>query len=307
MNYNTIGISLNKRCTAQCKICCVSARKYETNELSVELIERYLQDLKNIDVIKMVCFSGGEVFLDYPKLLRLVKYVHGCLKQTSLVTNCFWANTYTFTFNRLKELADNGLDELTISYDRFHGEFIKLSNIKNVLKACHKLCMPVTIQSVMMMHSKNAEWINDLTSYLQDVSIQYVPAYPVGEAEKHFAHECFIRDVGKRGRFCRKNGAFSVENDGTIYPCCSPCIVKTDLKIGSIEDMTLGDTYRKLERNMILYVLRNYGFDFFISAAEDLGIKIPDKLISSCELCAILFNKNHVRRFIPYVKRFCEQ
>ncbi len=251
MNYNTIGISLNKRCTAQCKICCVSARKYETNELSVELIERYLQDLKNIDVIKMVCFSGGEVFLD--------------------------------------------------------GEFIKLSNIKNVLKACHKLCMPVTIQSVMMMHSKNAEWINDLTSYLQDVSIQYVPAYPVGEAEKHFAHECFIRDVGKRGRFCRKNGAFSVENDGTIYPCCSPYIVKTDLKIGSIEDMTLGDTYRKLERNMILYVLRNYGFDFFISAAEDLGIKIPDKLISSCELCAILFNKNHVRRFIPYVKRFCEQ
>lgn len=62
MNYNTIGISLNKRCTAQCKICCVSARKYETNELSVELIERYLQDLKNIDVIKMVCFSGERYF-----------------------------------------------------------------------------------------------------------------------------------------------------------------------------------------------------------------------------------------------------
>lgn len=305
MNYNTIGISISKQCTAKCKICCVSANMCESDELSERQIEYYLQDLKDIDSIKMVCFSGGEVFLKYEKLLQLVKYVNKCSKQVAVVTNCFWAYDQESTYSKLKRLSDNGLNELTISYDVFHEEYIEILNIKNVITVCHKLNIPVSIQTVILNHSKNEEWINKLGCQLQDVKINYVPAYPVGNAEKNFAYEHFIRNTKKKGLFCRKNGSFSIEADGTIYPCCSPYIVKTALIIGNIHDnITLMDTYEKLEKHMILFMLRNYGFDFFVNVAAKLNIEVPDKLIASCELCAIFFNKNNIKKFIPYIKQF---
>ena len=56
--------------------------------------------------------------------------------------------------------------------------------------------------------------------------------------------------------------------------------------------------------NNILYVLRNFGFNFFVDIARtELAMELPECVICSCELCELFFRKENILKFMPYVKK----
>jgi hypothetical protein len=140
----------------------------------------------------------------------------------------------------------------------------------------------VYLQTIILKNSKNAYWVNQLNNDLQDVAINFIPCFQVGEAAKNIQQEDYIRETNCKGLLCRKNGSFSISSDGVIWPCCSPYITETGLSLANIkEGISVLDTLDILRRNIILYSLRNFGFDYFIDIAiNKLKIDIPQKVIT---------------------------
>ncbi|HAU87748.1 MAG TPA: hypothetical protein DCW90_20355 [Lachnospiraceae bacterium] len=306
MRYKTIGIALCKKCNAECSMCCISATPKSEEKLELCLVKKYLDDVENIESISTIGITGGEVFLFYDELKELILYIREKGKFATVVTNGFWATDYIHTFSRLQDLKQCGLNGITISYDTFHEEYVSVEKVRNILQVSKILKIPAVIQTIIIKGSCNQRWINELSDDLQDVKISFTGCYQVGRAKERIKQESIIRNTEVGGLYCRKNGEYSVTSDGSIWPCCSPYITETALKLGSISDeINVSKTLKKIRKNMILFMLRNYGFDFFIDIAEkELHMELPDKVASSCELCALLFREETIHLFIPYIHKF---
>jgi len=93
--------------------------------------------------------SGGEPFLALD-LLEL-----GLIQATRLglspwvTTNAFWAKTPAIAYDTLAHLADLGLNDLGLSYDRFHAAFIPRSCLRNAYEQATKLGYQVRQNIVM--------------------------------------------------------------------------------------------------------------------------------------------------------------
>ncbi|HGC7493368.1 MULTISPECIES: radical SAM protein [Bacillota] len=121
-------------CSAKWKYCCFSCSPESQQRLDINRVIQYIKESEEINEIKTIAFTGGEVFLEYPTLLKLVEISTEVGKNTSIATNGFWAVNEEATYDKLYQLKKGGLKHLSISHDRYHSEFISTNNIKNILK-----------------------------------------------------------------------------------------------------------------------------------------------------------------------------
>ena len=159
------------------------------------------------------------------------------------------------------------------------------------------------MQAAILRNTKIGNLIDELLPDIIDADLSFFACQPVGRAKERFTDEQYIRDTPSCGGYCRKGGTFSIGADGTVFPCCVPYAVETELSPGNIYNMSIEDIFRNLENNVYLKLLRNEGFDFFVEIAKNhLGISIPDKVIASCELCSLLFSRKNFYKFLPYLR-----
>jgi hypothetical protein len=308
MEYGEIGIMLLRACSASCGICCIESNPRCTEKLDIELVKKYILSTKNISQITGIGLTGGEAFLDFETLKELVEFTVKCGKDSTVMTNCFWAKSYETAYSKLAVLKKAGLMALGASFDYYHNEYIPESNIRNALKAARQLSISTAINTMKTADWQMGEVFSRLGEDLAETVVQAFPCYPVGGAKKAITKDKFIRKTPSFHCKCRSGGTYSIKYDGVIYPCCSPYVFETELSFGNYETSTAKDTLKKLKNSRIMYVLRNFGFDYFIRIAEnELGMKVPEYVISSCELCAMFFSKENINRFYPYVYETTEK
>jgi len=304
MKYNSVGLIIGRKCTVSCEMCCYDCNTERTEALDPDVVLKYINSAKDLPFIKLIGFSGGEAMLQYDNLKEYLRCAKEIGKYTGVTTNGFWATDFDTAKERICELKEAGLSKLGISYDEFHAEQIPAQNIINILKAAKAVGMFLTIQSSMLNDSNAGNWLGNLGSYIVDQKIDFFPCQPVGAAKKNISDDRFIRRTPVCGGICNKGKTFSILYDGAIYPCCKPFVFNTELKLGNIydKDMDIAASLEALRSNNILFVLRNYGFDFFLDIARtELDIELPEYVISPCELCGIFFSKENIYKFIPYV------
>ena len=100
------------------------------------------------------------------KIVREKKIVY------SLITNGYWAKNFSTTYELLKELKNNNLNSITVSYDDYHREYVKEQNLKEIIKCTHLLNIPLEIQSVTFTDS-NLRWLNELLEDGYDLRITF--------------------------------------------------------------------------------------------------------------------------------------
>jgi len=164
--------------------------------------------------------------------------------------------------------------------------------------------MRTSIQSVILKDDNNYDWIDQIGKELVDVPINFIGCDPVGRAKKLIKSHKFIREDDINGCVCRKGGAFTVSYDGKVWPCCCPYVFSLNISVGNIYDdiKTVQDALNNLEKNIILKILRNKGFDFFVEIVKEHKlVEIPDKIISSCELCQMFFNPLMLKKMQPFI------
>lgn len=301
MHYSTIGLMLTNRCTANCSICCFQCTPDNTGIINKADAMRFIQSASEVNDIDTIAFTGGEAFLCFDLLKELAVLAKDTGKECTVLTNAYWANNESSAKLKLKELKNIGLVDVGISYDEYHKSYIPIKNVINYIRAAKSVDCMAVIQSIVSSEP-DLGWINEIGPDLADAVLKFIPLYPVGGAEE--------MDTGliHKGRshqscLCRKSGSMFVEYDGTIWPCCSPFVQKTVLSVGNIKTQDVPVTLQKLKKHIVLNRLRRYGFDYFLDLIRqhNIPIKIPDSIVSSCELCATLFNQENYIKFFPYV------
>lgn len=280
-------------------MCCLSKNK--NISLDIDSISNYIISSKNISSVEAIAFTGGEPFLKMNHLKQLISLSNSVNKKTTVITNGFWASNLKSTIEILSEMKMLGLRTIGISYDEFHAKLIPKKNIINLLNAAKIIGLPINIQMTMLNGSNIGNLINDLSPSICETYVNFIPCLPVGNAKKNIPNDKFIRNSSIYNCICQKGGTFLVESDGSIMPCCSPSIFETGFELGNIyNDKEVSVTLDRLKNNMYLYLLRNFGFNYYIDLAQKIGIKLPELIICPCELCSIIFSKKNIHKFFPY-------
>ena len=303
MRYRNLGITLTRKCSASCDICCFSSSPSCCESLDEEIVKKFIATSEHVLGIEFIAFTGGEPFLDYDLLLRLVKFSTSIGKKSTVITNCFWANTQEIANERLRELKQYGVVRVSLSYDKWHSQFVSSDNVKRVVKACNEHMLPVRIGLVCLKDDKVGELIDNLGDEGLNVVFQTVPCLPVGAARDNLEESQFLKNTPNPPLPCIYDGNLVVSYDGKIYPCCSQMVVDTALCVGDYRTDTVEEVLKRIKNNGILYLLRNRGVDFFLDEAKKLGIEVPDKVVNQCELCALFFKEENLKLFLPFVKK----
>jgi hypothetical protein len=134
--------------------------------------------------------------------------------------------------------------------------------------------------------------------------IMAYPVLPVGGAVKNLKEIDYIKyHIGETCLNCSYEGNLVVKYDGKIYPCCNQCVVQTALAVGDYKEDNYQQTLYNIKNNGLLFLLRTEGlFPFIEYARTKLNIVLPNKIVSSCELCKLFFSKENINKFAPFVR-----
>jgi len=119
------GIMANYRCSAACRHCLYACSPERGDGYITEQTAREVCKLLLLGGCRSLHIGGGEPFLDFDGLIRLVETVVSAgINLEYIETNAFWAGNHEQAEGYLHELHLAGADTLCISLDPFHAEYI---------------------------------------------------------------------------------------------------------------------------------------------------------------------------------------
>jgi hypothetical protein len=290
-NPTALAFVMTDKCSAACRICCYSCSPKGKMLLDEARIKEYIDQAAEAGHFKVVAFTGGEVIMHFRQFKSCVSYANKYGFTTTVVTNGFWAKNPDKGYKLMKELADAGLNQVSMSIDKFHQEFVPLETQKNAMRILKTLGM---MANISFMENKDGSSIGslweDLRPEIYGVNIVDYPMLPVGEARVNLSEDQYIRLMKSETTVCPQEDDIVVYYDGTIIPCCTQFSYKIPfLNFGNYKTMTLAEAVTARKHNDFWYVLLAKGFVWFLEQAKDLGYEFPEYYTIPCELCYDLF------------------
>lgn len=300
----SLVINLSQKCNAKCDHCCFSCLPNSVNCLTDEEIEAVVRYAETHEDVALVSLTGGEALLRKSKVLETIHRLSILGKDVTLITNGFWATNDKNTKSLLTSLRTAGLRYLTVSYDNYHSEYIPVDNIKRLFLHIKKFDIEVALNMVVDKKNRGVDLLDKLGESIFGVPITIVPASPVGRAKNLNMEDLYLKTIDELELTCPATGwEFVIHHDGYVYPCCSPSVFETNLRIGSIGDADISELEDKFYSNMLLYILKREGFTWFIDKMKlDLTGK---KFVSSCEVCKFIFSDmNKIKSITDDIKEY---
>lgn len=292
-----ITINLSAKCNAECSHCCFSCGPSSSEELSYEELWEIVNYGIQSKVINEISISGGEPFLNEELVCNIVEAVSKSGKIATCITNGFWAKTEEIARNKISNLCKIGLRHLTISFDLFHQDFINPQNIRNILLAANQLPMRISLNMAITKTHNGISLLNELSDCLLGVPITRFSVTPVGRAKENFDSSEFYYnlDFEKEIKCLEPGSGLVIHHDGYVYPCCSPLVFDTVLRIDSIRNDSINNIDRRFHSNLLLYILKKEGPGWFYKKCKENGYtQVQDRYISACHLCHDLFKDSQV-------------
>jgi len=129
-----LGFLVTHKCNAECKHCIYQSSPRQDALIRLEDVRRDLINLKSNWPVGTVCFSGGEPLLYFELLTNLVREVKAQDITCAILTNAFWGENQSIARKYVGGLKDAGLDQMHISVDAFHQEFVPIDAVKGVIR-----------------------------------------------------------------------------------------------------------------------------------------------------------------------------
>lgn len=292
MFFNTVGISLTNKCSANCEMCCYECEPKNTKKIEEPLVMKIIEQAEKLPYIKEMVFSGGEPFLYYEELYTYIRIASKKDLFTSCYTNGSWCKSFEIAEERLSRLKQAGLKILRTSYDFYHAKYISNDQMINLLKASKKVGLKCTLNVGV---DKNS--INEIPKLFEKLSLSFLEIdtvfYPfmfVGNAEKYLNYSDIIRNVRLRDIRCKHEGIIAIMNDGKVYPCCSPCNISA-FCLGNIIDQPLKEIIEGYNKNLLFSKVLIRGLQGIIN---DITINhlfaLPGYYVDACDFCRDVFN-----------------
>lgn len=139
-----IHFLLTYKCPYECDHCFVYGGPHAKGIMTVKQLSATLEDMRQIDTIRSVCFEGGEPTMFYPLLLEGVRMANAEGYEVGIVTNAFFATTEEDAALWLAPLKDLKLSNIAISDDPLHSSQ-RPSPAQNAMNAARKMGLPCSV------------------------------------------------------------------------------------------------------------------------------------------------------------------
>jgi hypothetical protein len=300
--WRSAGLMLTYRCNAACEFCYYHCSPRKGGLMPVETCLnawRSLQTLAGSEA--RIHLTGGEPFLHWDHLVEILRQGKAQnLGPVDLVeTNGFWATDEGLVADRLKMLVELGMQQLKVSVDPFHQEYVDIEPARRLAVAAKSILGP---DRVLVRWGKylRGEGVppSDLRLGKRDrVYVQAYRDYPfrfTGRAAEHLAGLLASRPAEAfRGVNCRAGflGAKGVHIDpyGNVFSgTCSGII------LGNIGQMPLQEIWRAFHPGQIelVRILCERGPFGLLEKATSLGYEVLAAYADKCHLCT------HIRQFL---------
>ncbi|EGQ3121513.1 YydG family peptide radical SAM peptide maturase [Staphylococcus pseudintermedius] len=313
MYDKSVSINLTSKCNATCDHCCFSCSPKSTIKMEDFYIRETVLEFAKDSNVEVISFTGGEIFLNYEFLEELLKITKNYNKKVTLISNSFWGNSRKLLEKYFSDFYKYNVVALTISYDEYHSPFVKLKSIKNIFE--YRMKYPEIQVSLNMAVTKDKmsdNILRELGSSILGAKITKFPMISVGAAKdkisKENIHNFYNINKDREVLYCP---GFEIvyHHDGEIYPCCSPAIFETPITLRENKNQTLTRTVEKLNSNLLLYIIRKEGFNWFLDILREENMlhqfDIPTDFPSVCSICGSLFStEEKIKFFKPFMEAY---
>jgi MoaA/NifB/PqqE/SkfB family radical SAM enzyme len=142
MKLAGLHLLLTYECNYECDHCFVWGGPRQSGTMTLDTIERILEEAEALGTIEWIYFEGGEAFLYYQLLRAGVRLAAERGFKVGIVTNSYWASADRDAIEWLQPFA--GLvQDLSISNDAYHGDQEHLRQTEIAGKAAEHLGIPV--------------------------------------------------------------------------------------------------------------------------------------------------------------------
>lgn len=304
-----ISIIFTYKCNFFCDHCSMMASPSENMVFDFSLFKKIIDEAREIPSIYTIVFTGGEPTLYFKKLLRFVNYSYESGFNTRLITNAWWAYSYSSALSTVRELRKSGLREINISFDDFHYYWLKKyykgeENLVNAVKASLEEELRTLI--AITRYSSSQKITKDYVANLlkkegidpREVMISEGYISKIGRALN--VRTTFNRDDlnilrNEIKKQCTEIGTtITIMPDGRTLACCGH-IIRTraaDLfQVGNVYNDSLHEIIKRLWRNIFFWTIYLKGPYYVLKNILEINDSIEDNFISKCEICYLLGTK----------------
>ncbi|MHB9139567.1 MAG: radical SAM protein [Victivallaceae bacterium] len=279
-----LGIVIGTKCPFSCRHCLLDKRTRNQSLTGKEM--RLLTEVVRRYAPADISFTGGETTLYVDDINRIAS-VHPKPEKLKLgiVTNGWFASSVPKAKRILSTIK--GLRHVQMSYDKFHAEFVKKTQVKNLFQACTEMGLGfnavVTLQSPLDL--KTATELRGVGSF--GVIVQKIS--DIGEAKKNgvaFRHFVFDRKVLRQACPNRDQLVYQCGRGFTI--CCS------NLIYNGLGRSCIHQTPEAHYKSNFYKIMRHATFGSLLKKYGSAGMDFQPEHSSPCALCEYLFRNTPI-------------
>ncbi len=278
-----IAFGYSTKCNIRCSHCVAAGEKTISQKMELEKAKSVISEMAASHVTG-ISFTAGEPFIYFNDMLELVDLCSTYNIYSRIVTNSYWAKTPEEAYGRISALQQCGLNQLRLSYSRWHQDNVPTANILNAAKACKSFGVDYFVSFVTDFSKKDDAY----ETFLRDHSLKFFaePIIYAGRADIFERKNIFTDYQDNR---CAMNPYLAP--DLTMYACCDAGSHFNNTNVfllGNLETDSIDQLFTKSETLPLYNCIRNIGIT---NIASFSGMKTRDVVTyRKCELCEKLFN-----------------
>ena len=163
-NLEKIEFVVTLACTGRCKHCQNGDPIQSSGHLDSKLATKLIKEVTSNYSIKTVMTFGGESLL-YPEVVYQIHKVAkecGVLKR-QLITNGYFTKDEKRIEEVVRKLKDAGINEILLSVDAFHQEYIPLEPVLSFAKHAKHYQIPIYLQPAWLVSRMDDNIYNQKT------------------------------------------------------------------------------------------------------------------------------------------------
>ena len=255
----------------------------------------------------MVAFTGGEPFLLGKNLSKLVALAKGRGFVTRVVTSAYFGRDRDRARVVIEEVRNAGLDELSISWDDYHEQFVSFECIRTVYWLAKSIGMTVAVNVVQ---ARNSRWTANRVK--QELGVHAESEDIVTESPLNLTGSARekLAEAGHRDRrflgpcpYVMTGPTLSAKNK--LLACCgvipdTPHLVLQD----NFDPSMLKEAISRGQRSPLLtwlYLRGPYAIMEWIGTRFDIPVPMREEIGGNCEACDRLFSHPILPSLLPQV------
>ena len=258
-----LAIMLTRRCNMSCAHCSVESSPHIKGEpTETELLDNLRAAHKS--GVRSVLLTGGEPMLREEIVVEMLECARQLGMASALTSNGFWGKTPLRAERTIARLKAAGLGLLTISYDRYHADFMGPEPAVNIARAAAGARLSFNVSITRTADEADLEAIVAPFSQVPRANLRFYDVQPVGRA-RDFDIETLR---GETSGFCNACNAPALADDGRLLACNGPSYfsdVASPLIVGALETDSMETLLRRHREDSILEAIRTRGPEYLLA------------------------------------------